>query len=466
MDKRFSLVPEDQEELDLYEADNAPALEDKEYLRQQQVAYTDTGVPVGPEGGFRAGQAKQPVVGKAAADKYFASNDANTPTLEPVDTKVADTNDKETNAQRYQRMLSELEDLRSQPKPDLTMLRGGNQIAQAIASGYGGKLGDNNDVVTIMENKDDDRVKNLLSELKLMKDTTGAIRPSQQSNIFGKLPDGKMVPLIFDPNIQKYVNPLNGEPAGPNMEIMRNSLYTDAFGNKVSFGTDGVQTQKSSARPEASQTVDNIYAQTQTFNPDKEQVKALDQETKRLDSATKDINAKIDATNRLRSTLASNSKLTGAMVKTQFPRLAGEVGNLNQAEQDVWNGSSAWLDRIDQFLTTASDSQLTPENKVELNKLIDIFNDTSGKALNQIMDSSANRLNMVHKIPKDFVKQSYGSMRKIPQQTAGGTNAEVQKANAATLIKKFDDALKQNLTPEVRAAYEKKKQELKDKFGL
>lgn len=238
-------------------------------------------------------------------------------------------------------------------------------------------------------------------------------RPEQQSGLFGKGKDGKLFPLTWDGVAGKYKNPLTGEIVGPETEVLRNTLYTDAMGNKIAFGSQGASTIASSARDMKSPEELNKTK----FSPDKEQREALDKETQRIDGLTKNANEKIGAANRILSALDGDSKQALAVIKTQMPRLAGEVGNLNQSEQEVWGGSQAWLDRAQQYINSAVSSELTDDNKRELRKVLGPFLKDATNSINTISDSSANRLAQVYNIPPDFAKSAYGVIKKVtPRQ--------------------------------------------------
>jgi len=239
-------------------------------------------------------------------------------------------------------------------------------------------------------------------------------KPGQQSGLFGKGKDGKRFPLAWDGTQMKYINPLTGEIVGPDTEIERNTLYTDAMGNKISFGTQGASTVASSARDmKSAEELDK----TPKFSPDKEQRGALDEETKRMDTLTKNATEKIGAANRILQSLDGDSKQALAVIKTQMPRLAGEVGNLNQSEQEVWGGSQAWLDRLQQFVTTGITSELTEDNKKELRAVLGPFLKDATNSIETIQDQSANRLAQVYNIPPTFARKAYGSIKKVtPRQ--------------------------------------------------
>lgn len=135
----------------------------------------------------------------------------------------------------------------------------------------------------------------------------------------------------------------------------------------------------------------------------------IQKEQTELSGLTKNYTEQNTAASKLEETLKTNNKLTGAVVKTQMPRLSGEVGNLNQTEQEIWQGSQAALDRLNQYLETLTDSQLTPDNKKQINELLKIYKKSAQNAYNNILERRANSLGVTYDVPPTYFKELFGT---------------------------------------------------------
>lgn len=412
--------------------DNEPAIEDSavladnadvddtqtklaEYQALKNKLAGGTTIPKGPQGGFRASDYEGKTLlnpsGSPQSNDVIGANQAQI--VAPVQQQAAPVANG-ASFEQYVQKLAELQKLRNSNNTTIGLGEAGSKVAQGISRLSGGVIDDNASAYKPLRENAGQEVKDYESLMKSYRTMSGkgmTTRPTQQSSMFGKDASGQLFPLTYDPNSNTYINGVTGKPISPDTKIIRSTMSNDAFGNKVTLGSDGVEVLSTSTRKDSPESVNTNYENTTSFNPDKVQAKALDSETKRIDTLTQKINEKTDATFRLKSALATNNKLTGSLVRTQMPRLSGEVGNLSETEQAAWAGSKALLDRIDQYLTGVGDSTITPENKAQLIEMIDIFEKTAVGARDSIMDSSATRLNMVHHIPKEFVKKSYGDPR-------------------------------------------------------
>lgn len=140
-------------------------------------------------------------------------------------------------------------------------------------------------------------------------------------------------------------------------------------------------------------------------NLDPVQRKALDEETKRLDTLTKGANEQMAGIRKVRSLLSSGSKLTPAAIRTQMPRVMGEVGNMSEQEQAIWTGSQDLLSRAEQYLSTITTSELTPENKAEFQKLLNAFEKSAINNLDIITGGSAAQMQELYGVPQTFSKR-------------------------------------------------------------
>lgn len=407
--------------------------------------------------------------------------------------------------------LRQLQETQGKDIRNAGMLQGANQIAQGFAMGSGAKIGDGSESVKMLQQmakqpvedynlrQKDEAIQMELGNEREMNDANSDIskfsqqravaigekmgmnpeeiqkltnmtakqleklgfkastglnqtpKPGQQSGLFGKSKDGKRFPLAWDGTQMKYINPLTGETVGPETEIERNTLYTDAFGNKISFGSEGASTIASSSRNMKS--TEELNQETK-FSPDKEQRSVLDDEAKRIDGLTKNSNEKIAAANRILLALDGDSKQALSVVKTQMPRLAGEVGPLNQQEQEMWKGSQALIDRAFQYVNTTISSELTEDNKKELRKILAPFLKDAKNSIGTIMDSSANRLAKVYNIPPDFTKSAYGSLKEISSRQEEVMSGKVETPKKSDKTKVKQDSKVSKFAEENKLTYE------------
>lgn len=427
-----------------------------------------------------------PLVGRNAAAKYFQAKGIGTVpagTGGPIEEPTGITSTQNPQQEKYQQMLEQLKTLQAREsgsRSNNAVLMGMNQIAQAVAHGYGGKIGDGMAQVKKLDDDASKPVDDLLKQFKLAKETQATnIKPTQQSSIFGRV-NGKLIPLVYDPNIGRYKNGLNGEVVPEDTQILRNVLQTDAFGNKISFGSEGVQIESESKRPNATPEQLNELDAKGMFNPDDKQIKAVDAYAKRLDGLTKDMNEKIDAATRINAALDGDLETALAVVQTQMPRLAGEVGNLNTQEQAVWNGANDMQSKLYQFGSTLTTSKLLDSNRELLRKTLLPFLQGAIKSKEGVIETNANGIALNHKVPASFFKRVYGQTRTLSprmEEVAAGNTANPEKkkapkapaatdkkAEAVATIQEMEKA--KQADPSKAAAYDAAIKKLKEKFGI
>ncbi len=144
----------------------------EESARQQDVAYSDSGIPTGPEGGFRAGDVQK----TSTVNNQVTGN-------QPVQPKSP--------YERYLEILQKLQKDERDSVGNINLIRGGNQIAQAIASGYGGKIGDGSDQLNKLQEAAKQPKEDYLQLLKTIKD--------QQSSPKSPIGFGQFVTVSGDP---------------------------------------------------------------------------------------------------------------------------------------------------------------------------------------------------------------------------------------------------------------------------
>lgn len=111
-----------------------------------------------------------------------------------------------------------------------------------------------------------------------------------------------------------------------------------------------------------------------TYEPtDWEWDKVITPERKRLDQELGPVKKGLNAAISIKSELKANGKLALAVIRTKMPRLFGEVGNLNMAEQKIWGGSPELFNRAKRFILTnlSSKQSLTDEDVKLLQDTVD-----------------------------------------------------------------------------------------------
>lgn len=217
---RTKLSPDDQDELESYEADNEPAIDDEvgtgpESMKKNEVAYSTSGIEKGPEGGFRTTDATNTakLLGDVRSTKMTAM------------TTPATTSPEE----RYAKMIEELKALQARESDQhqaINMLRGGNQIAQAIAYGYGGKIGDGSTQADALTKSASKPVDDLLKQFKMARETNSG-RGDLYFTAF-KNAEGVDVIGAFDRKTGQLVKELGGKPWG-------DKILTDRNGEKIIY---------------------------------------------------------------------------------------------------------------------------------------------------------------------------------------------------------------------------------------
>ena len=80
--------------------------------------------------------------------------------------------------------------------------------------------------------------------------------------------------------------------------------------------------------------------------------------------------------------IGGENPIAAAAVPTFMARVAGEVGNLSEADKRPFGGDRSIITRMEQALQTWSQGTLTPENKEFLMEFITVLENNKGKLLN------------------------------------------------------------------------------------
>lgn len=148
----------------------------EDYVRSQYMANSDTSDEMEPQmdlSGQMVGQAKMP----SARDPFQRLNELVPPQQEQIaaapQIEEAPVNPQVSN---YENILKQLQDKRKDNNLTVNMARAGNQIAQALASGYGAKIGDGSENLNAIERSNNQEVSDYHEQIKnQMDDPNSAI---------------------------------------------------------------------------------------------------------------------------------------------------------------------------------------------------------------------------------------------------------------------------------------------------
>lgn len=143
---------------------------------------------------------EQPVVGRTAAAKYFQNSGIGSMPQEMNQIPTQVTQPQESNYEKYVKILKQLQGDETDRVNNINLIRGSNQIAQAVASGYGAKIGDGQSQLNKLQEAAEKPIKDYQMLLRVIKENqVGAKSPigfGQFTNKAGEpismLPDGRI----------------------------------------------------------------------------------------------------------------------------------------------------------------------------------------------------------------------------------------------------------------------------------
>lgn len=171
--------------------------------------------------------------------------------------------------------------------------------------------------------------------------------------------------------------------------------------------TTTIDLMKTTKKQESDMKDDRGLA-SESFEPSVRQAKQLTDERKGYLGRTEKRRQALSSANKLETILADPDKMDMSAIKTQLPRLMGEVGNLNQMEQDAWTGAPDFYNKYNQKLQTFLTGEITPSNVLELKKLIGQMKSETEKSIESEAKNSANMLKDVAKIPAAWSEKQLG----------------------------------------------------------
>lgn len=270
-----------------------------------------------------------------------------TPTPAPVDPNAA------ANAQaaKYEKMLADIKAAQDEQMAQHTAIdmgRGANKIAEAIASGYGAKIGDASDISNALSKTADIPVENLLKQYKMQQQLQGQKNPWQLRTLTDA--DGK---------IRQYrINTLTGETApvgeagfalGGHFDKETGQYVTD---KKTDINSPSIV--KTVAQPEVAPqkeyAISDIQGKPEVYKetvlPKLAEFKKDMQDSRDVATAVTNLNAKVGVGANLDQIISSGNL---GSVQTQAAKMAGQKGVLT--DQDLVKfagegGVAAWINRF------------------------------------------------------------------------------------------------------------------------
>jgi hypothetical protein len=119
----------------------------------------------------------------------------------------------------------------------------------------------------------------------------------------------------------------------------------------------------------------------------------------------------LKAANDILTVLNNEGKLTLGALKTKLPRLFGEVGNLNQSEQEIWSGSPYIADRFTRAWKTNfnPDESLSERDVAEFRKVLSALAGSKEKVRNDIRAAEVATTAKNTGAPEEYINERFGT---------------------------------------------------------
>lgn len=360
----------------------------------------------------------------------------------------------------------------------LGVLQGANQVAQAIASGYGAKIGDGSEAINqlrkdnelpiqsllgqgkasdlqseinsndpdssisqfarkqainILKRQDPNMTPQMVSEIEkqvsgmtakeiegLTKGNSSILKggiatPRPYQLIKGQTTnDGH--PIAIDPNTRLVYDTITGKQLDPNAKLINLTPKVNPVTGQIEYmSTTGSQGINNDNSGKV--TVDEETGKS-LFKPTKEQRGSLDKNAKLFDKQIVIPMQQIRDADSLSDELASNGKLDMLAIQERMAKITKGAGALTNQDEVRFSGSKALIDRINQAIQSAKDSTLTPENRKQFSILLKTFLAQSNQAFVDTQEKFANRME-ADGIPNQFTKDYLGKMPTTPNLENG-----------------------------------------------
>lgn len=265
------------------------------------------------------------------------------------------------------------------------------------------------------------------------------------SGFFRQSADGKFEPV--NPLEVSYPASMSTEKK---MRAFRDSSYVDELGNPLNrvektgryYTIDGEEyTGKKFGKDQAK------YLRKLPTGVTQHQKTRLLKESEGFETRAGRLNGRITSSNLLMEILNSPSRLKAPGVKTQLPRLLGEVGNLNEFEQKAWSGDPSYKEGIKRWIRSKFNTNLSDLNEVnvadltdadirELSSMVRAVGSTLVDTRNSMRAPAAKRLESDGLLPSQYEALLEPSVPFKHGQPANTQTAEDIK-DKKTVVKKF-----------------------------
>lgn len=348
----------------------------------------------------------------------------------------------DTQMSRYKQLLDEYKSRQA----NLGMLQGANQIAQAMAAGYGGKIGDGSESVKMLQGQLQDPLKQiqaedstekmdpksdvsrlyreqayaLLKKISPDKNYDGQLENmsaaqleklpglkeafKQQGGIqkavgFGQFIDAKTnQPLHFDQATNSVVNSITGQKVGPETQIVRPVAYNDPYSGQRGYFTQNGMMVPGGNQVQPQQTVNEQTGQTERVAPKyADFAKKAPRIAEQFDAKAKEFRADMKESRDVATSVTNlasklkpgpdnkvDSGLLGG-IQTQAAKMAGQKGVLTDQDLVKFAGAGGVQAKIDRIIDGSLFGEMTDADV----KFFKRFAQLMGKSLESDVNNRA-----------------------------------------------------------------------------
>jgi hypothetical protein len=168
---------------------------------------------------------------------------------------------------------------------------------------------------------------------------------------------------------------------------------------------------------------------------------------KDYDKRVKELEKGIVSANIILAAIEKNPRLAMSVIRTQMPRLAGEVGNLSTTEQEAWTGDPSLFETVKRFGNTQflADHVLTDRDVEEIRAVLEVMVNSRDKAYNHFRDKFVTRAVEDTGYDRDSIENYFGEALK-PNVVGKGRRED---AELDTMTDEELDAEEQRLLQEI-----------------
>ena len=315
---------------------------------------------------------------------------------------------------KLQKMLDEYrvaQGLETNQRRNIGMLTGSNQIAQAIASGYGGKIGDGSTQTDALTKAASDPTENLLKRFKLEREndpnmSRNQMQITQQLDENGNSVDVLVNKLTKEKTVigrhayspYSFMHPETGVPTiiprqvngggGSGTKVGTSNTNTKSSGMSQPKGTTHTpSTQVKEYKISDIQGKPLVYKET--VQPIINKFETDMKENRDLATSITNMNHKVGVGSINDSVMLDSGLLGG--IQTQAAKMAGQKGTLTDKDLEKFGGAgglAAWANR---FLT-GSIGKMTDEDIKFFREFSRIMSEAAAEDIKNMSQMSANRM--------------------------------------------------------------------------